>query len=111
MTPLHLQLQAPHQAEQSCSPLTNRANCRPAKLALRCAAALIPHPEKMRTGGEDAYFISNDQLKFGAHHYDAWNVIRQVHQVLHVSRAGWTRDLESCAVAKGMRSADMLASL
>ena len=39
--------------------------CRPAGLSLSCAAALLPHPEKLKTGGEDAYFISDDHLKFG----------------------------------------------
>lgn len=26
---------------------------------------MLPHPDKLKTGGEDAYFISSDHLKFG----------------------------------------------
>lgn len=35
------------------------------QLRLDIAAALMPHPEKVARGGEDAVFLADDRLAFG----------------------------------------------
>jgi serine/threonine protein phosphatase PrpC len=34
-------------------------------LALKAGACCLPHPEKLDTGGEDAYFVSSDNTVLG----------------------------------------------
>jgi protein phosphatase PTC7 len=52
----------------SCAEVSARAiqaAAAPAQLTLRAGACSLPHPEKLATGGEDAFFISEDTRVIG----------------------------------------------
>ncbi len=50
-----------------CSMCSNGSTSRAtaSQLRLHIAAALMPHPEKVDRGGEDAVFLADDRLAFG----------------------------------------------
>ena len=67
---MHCSLSSPFvtgSEEQQCSGCS--PDCRgeqAEQLCFQAAAALIPHPDKVEQGGEDAHFISDNGLALGA---------------------------------------------
>lgn len=71
---MHTRMNMPHSCQGreftpcSCAEVAARAvqaAAEPAALTLRAGACTLPHPDKIATGGEDAYFISEDAMVMG----------------------------------------------